>query len=392
MARRRYQRGTIRKRGNRIPIWELSWWEDYIKPDGSIGRRRASKILGSAEGITKRQAMKAAEEFLRPLNQGRLTPVSTILFREFIENYFVPNVFPTLKLSTQKRYQITLNKHLLPAFGHRRLCDIGTLEIQQFVLKKMEAGLSWECCDHFRNLISKVFTMAKKWGYHSAENPAAGVELPERRTVREKHALTPDQISGLLVLLREPVRTMVAVALFTGVRIGELLGLRWSDVDLIAGKLRISQACYRGIIGTPKTQGSRRTLHLPESLVTALLRFRESSPGTEDQLVFRTRNHTPLNDTNLLHRFLKPAGKLIGAPWLGWHTLRRTHATLLLVSGATPKETQTQLGHSRISTTMEIYAQNVPAHQQLAVERLSQLVDISDEFRPNAKAVPPSIQ
>jgi integrase len=99
-----------------------------------------------------------------------------------------------------------------------------------------------------------------------------------------------------------------------------------------------------------------------------------------------------LNDTNLLHRFLKPAGQQIGTPWLSWHTLRRTHATLLLASGASAKDTQAQLGHSRIGTTMEIYAQAVPSHQRTAVENLSRMVTISDEFRPIARAASPSIQ
>src|SRR5947209_7167688 len=82
------------KRGKRNPVWELQWWADIIQSDGSFGRKRESTILGLVSEINRRQAMKAAEEFLRPLNLGKITPFSNILFREFLEKNFIPNVFP----------------------------------------------------------------------------------------------------------------------------------------------------------------------------------------------------------------------------------------------------------------------------------------------------------
>ncbi len=164
-------------------------------------------------------------------------------------------------------------------------------------------------------------------------------------------------------------------------RIGEILGLRRKDVDFSSGQIRIEQACYRGLLGSPKTKGSRRTLPLPTALVKPLSRIYEQATRTgEDDLVFQTRNGTPLNDTNLLHRHLKPAGGKIGMPWLSWHTLRRTHATLLQVAGASLRDAQAQLGHSKMSTTLEVYTLPIPAHLRLAVENLSQLVTNGDEL------------
>src|SRR5439155_24382726 len=194
MARRRYQGGTLRKRGKRNPYWELQWREDYIKPDGKIGRRLIPWKIGAVSDLTRRQARKLADEKLRSLNQGEDAPQSTIILEDFVERYFVPNFFPTLKLSTQNRYHRTLAKHITPAFGKARLSDIGTLEIQRFVLAKMESGLSWECADHYCNLLSKIFENAKKWGYHCGPNPAAWVELPEKTPVREKHILQLEEV------------------------------------------------------------------------------------------------------------------------------------------------------------------------------------------------------
>jgi integrase len=272
-----------------------------------------------------------------------------------------------LKASTQKRYRQTLNTHLLPAFGKFRLCDIGTIDLQRFVLQKMESGLSWESANHFRNLMSKAFEMARMWGFHSTGNPARGVSLPEKR----------------------PVRTMVLLGVLTGMRIGEILGLRRRDVNFTIGQIQIEQACYRGLLGSPKTKGSRRTLPLPRALVASLIQIYERAPRTaEEDLVFQTRNGTPLNDTNLLHRHLKPAGWRIGMPSLSWHTLRRTHATLLQASGASLKDAQAQLGHSKMSTTLEVYTLPIPAHLRLAVENLAQLVTNGDELHLSGEEVP----
>src|SRR5229473_3170546 len=88
MARRRYQNGCIRKRGKRNPVWELLWWEDFIKDDGSPGRRLASKTLGPVRDLTRRQARKLAEEHLRPLNLGRVVPLSTITLGDFVKPHF----------------------------------------------------------------------------------------------------------------------------------------------------------------------------------------------------------------------------------------------------------------------------------------------------------------
>ncbi|HZS26896.1 MAG TPA: site-specific integrase [Candidatus Angelobacter sp.] len=389
MARRRYQKGSIRKRGTRNPVWELQFWADEIQPNGSLGRKRESVILGFVADMNKRQAMKIADEHLRPLNLGKLTPFATILFREFIEKHFIPNAFPTLKTSTRKRYQYTIKNHLLPAFGDLRLCDLQRVEIQAFVLRKMEKGLSWETADLLRNLLSKIFRCAKKWGFFAGDNPASEIDLPHKKPVREKCVLMPQQIPKLLAELREPYRTMALVGILTGLRVGEILGLRWSDVDFDTAQLRVSQRYYRGEMDSPKTRASQRTLPLPPECIQALRRLQAvSRPEQKDALVFRTKKGTPYSDTNILHRQLKPAGQKIGAPWLSWHTFRRTHATLLQLAGGSLKDAQAQLGHTRLSTTLEIYTIPIPAHQREAVAKLSQLVTSSDEFRENAKELP----
>jgi integrase len=110
---------------------------------------------------------------------------------------------------------------------------------------------------------------------------------------------------------------MVLLGILTGMRVGEILGLRRKDVDFVSRQIKIEQANYRGSIGTPKTKGSRRTLPIPTGLVNPLARVCGHRARTEDEsFVFQSRNGKPLSDSNLLHRHLKPAGKKLGAPWL----------------------------------------------------------------------------
>jgi integrase len=246
-------------------------------------------------------------------------------------------------------------------------------------------------CQHglSRTVTSEIFSTAKKWGYYSGENPASGIELPEKKAVREKYVLTPELIPQLLSALREPVRTMFMLAILTGLRIGEILGLRWTDLNLDSGQLRVEQACYRGQMGSPKTRGSKRCLALPLGLVEALVQYRAKCLRTApEDLLFQTSNGKPLNDTNLLHRHLKPAGQRVGAPWLNWHSLRRTHATLLQFAGGIAQG-RTGTTRSKLSTTLEFYTLPIPSQQWAAVEKLCQvLLTNVDENRQIVEKLP----
>ncbi|MGA8430544.1 MAG: site-specific integrase [Candidatus Sulfotelmatobacter sp.] len=165
----------------------------------------------------------------------------------------------------------------------------------------------------------------------------------------------------------------------TGLRVGEILGLRWRDVDLNSGEIRVEQACYRGLIGTPKTKNSRRTLPMPASLKDQLKRLREKVASGE-HLVFQTRNGTPFGDTNLLHQHLKPVGRKLGMSCLNWRTLRRITPRSFSKREERSKKAQAQLGHSKMSTTLEIYTISIPQAQRKAVENLSDLVTNGDEL------------
>jgi integrase len=291
-------------------------------------------------------------------------------FSAFVSGDFESGVLPTLKFATRRIYATLLKKHLLPRFGQQRLSDISKVEIQRFVLGKLEQGLAWETVSHLRHLMSKILGTAVEWEL-LAVNPAQGVKMPERTLKRPRSYLTLDEFRRLTSQLVGPSRLIVGLAGGVGLRIGEILALRWGTIDFERGTVRVEETCYKGHLGTPKTRASRRELPLPASIIQELATHRsqcvDRSPGA---LVFGTRKGTPLSADNMRKRELRPACARAGIKLIDWHTLRHTHATLLHDQGTPLKIAQAQLGHSHSSTTSDVYTHAVGDGQRAAIDRL----------------------
>ena len=206
------------------------------------------------------------------------------------------------------------------------------------------------------------------------KDPATGAKLPPRPLRGRLRFLTTDEVSRLLRALDEPGRTLVLMAVLTGMRIGELLALRWKNVDFERKIIRVCEAVSEGHNSTPKTQGGNRDIPFGPSLEQALRNHLGCRGTSDDSLVFPSRNGTHLRPGNLHKRCLLPACAKAELRCFSWHDFRRTHATLLSDMGEPLKTAQAQLGHASISTTAEIYAQAVPASQRAAVERLEKAV------------------
>jgi integrase len=293
-------------------------------------------------------------------------------FRTFIEEVWQPAILPTMKFSTQKLYPHLLCRHLLPVFGDRPLCDIRRVDIQRFVTEKMtRQNLSWQTAVHLRNLMSGTLERAVEWGYLEA-NPGRRIKVPPMQRRRKMVVLTIEQLATLLQALEEPVRMLAITVAMTGLRIGEVLALRWKNVDFEKSLIRVREAVYEGNLSSPKSKSSIRDIPIGPSLKQSLLERRTTAPA--EAFVFASRHGTPLDSHNLLGRVLKPACKRAGLPPISWHCFRHIHATLLSDLGESLKTAQAQLGHARLSTTAEIYAHAVPASQRAAVEKLERTI------------------
>jgi integrase len=386
MARRGFQQGSLFRRGTRKKVWVARWWEDVIHTDGTFGRLRRSEVIGAvADYPTRRRAMQVLSQRLGSINSGKARPQSIRTFGAFVKDDWMPVVLPTLKYATQKHYKYMLDVHIVPAFGKRQLRELTREELQSFLSRKLNGGLSWETVHHFKCGLSKILSAAEEWGYIS-ENPAQKTKLPRRQHGAERAVLTPVQVRSLAAALNEPARSITLLLVLTGLRVGELLALRWGSVDLNARLLRVCETVYDGHFDQPKTKRSARTIPIGTETAEILAALRPADVDPK-ALVFATREGLPLERWNPLRKHLKPAAKKLGLPGVTWHLLRHSHATMLDSVGTPLGTMQSLLGHSTPEITREIYLHAVPEEQRRAVESVERLV-----FGPKWTQVPAPAQ
>jgi len=349
------------------------WWEDVIQQDGMLGRLRRSEVIGTvAELPTRRKAMQVMSQRLSLINSGNARPQSIRTFGEFVKNDWMPVILPTFKYATQKHYRYMLDVHLIPSFGQRQLRELTREELQSFLSRKLKGGLSWETVHHFKCGLSKILVAAEEWGY-IAENAAQKTKLPRRQHGTERTVLTPVQVRNLVTALNHPARSVTLLLVLTGLRVGELLALRWGSVDLNARMLRVCETVYDGHFDQPKTKRSARTIPIGTETAEIFAAIRPAVVDTK-ALVFATREGLPLERWNLLRKHLKPAAKKLGLPGVTWHLLRHSHATMLDSVGTPIGTMQSLLGHSTPDITREIYLHAIPEEQRRAVESVERLV------------------
>jgi integrase len=241
MARRGFQQGSLFRRGTRRKVWVARWWEDVIQTDGTLGRLRRSEVIGTlADYPTRRRAMQVLSQRLGSINSGKARPQSVRTFGDFVKDDWMPVVLPTLKYATQKHYRYMLDVHLIPAFGKRQLRELTREELQSFLSRKLNRGLSWETVHHFKCGLSKILSAAEEWGCIT-ENVSQKARLPRRQHGAERTVLTPVQVWKLAATLSEPARSITLLLVLTGLRVGELLALRWGSIDLNARLLRVCE-------------------------------------------------------------------------------------------------------------------------------------------------------
>ena len=198
--------------------------------------------------------------------------------------------------------------------------------------------------------------------------------MGDRTPKTEPLYLAPPEVLRLFSCLSEPCRTLVLVAVLTGMRIGEILALRWKNLDLLRGIIQVRESMTERHFGAPKTKSSKRNVPMSGPLRQALEQQRARCRQTEpDDLVFGTSKHTPLNPKNLLRRVLRSACVKLELPLISWHSFRHTHATLLGEVGESLRTTSAILGHSNLGTTM-IYAHAIPESQRRAVDKVAEIL------------------
>jgi len=200
---------------------------------------------------------------------------------------------------------------------------------------------------------------------------------------KETHSLSFAQSKMVLAALTSPVREMVLVSITTSLNVAEMLGLRWKRVNLTGEpvmmdgevlppySLAVRENYYRGKFGSVKARSRRRNVPLSSSVVMALAALKRTTKHSgADDLLFSSRNGTPLNENNLMRRAIKPVAKGLGMPWLSWHVFRHTHATLGEQIGMALSDRQAQMGHGDVRMTMH-YTHSDLQRRREAIEVMS---------------------
>lgn len=383
MARRRYQRGGLRLVGGR---WKLEWREDVVLPSGSVARRRRAETLGTIEELpTERMARRAADAVLARagINALDYKPGRVATFGDFAE-LWERDVLALQKPSAQPPERSRLNKHLLPVLDRMPMLNINQQLIQGLIRRWTDEGMSVKSIRNLLTTLHGMLEVAKEWGYMTGGFKNT-VKLPARRLRPRGRRYRVDEAKAIIAAAPFPWNYMLLTDALTGIRRGELLGLRWQDIDFENEVIRIEQSVWAGELQTTKSEESDRTVPLPSALGVALRQYRKQWTPNPLDLLWANEDGNPIDADNLRNRVIRPlldqAG-IVGRA--GFHAFRHLHGTLLVSVGANPKVAQAQLGHAQPSTTMELYVDVVSDDHRKAVEKVAEiLAPVGAETRPN---------
>ncbi len=363
--------------------------------EGSIYRRRNGTWSAIATlpdgrrkhiyGKTRDQVRGKLAEILHALQNGSFTDARGKTLGDFLDQWLADVVKPRVRAWTFTGYEVHVRRHIKPVLGRVPLEKLSPQHVQHLLNRKLEEGLKPKSVRYLRGTLRTALNEAVRWGLVS-RNAAALVDGPrvERFDIQP---FTPAEARVFLdSIAGERLEALYSVALTMGLRQGEALGLRWQDVDLELGYLRISKQLQR-VHGAPqlvepKTARSRRTLAMPPMITKSLEQHRvrqrqeRSNAGNrwaETDLVFASTEGKPLDGTAIskgFHRLLERAG----LQQRRFHDLRHSCATLLLVQGVSPRVVMDLLGHSQIGLTMNTYSHVIPDLRRDAADRMQDLL------------------
>jgi integrase len=373
-------KGHIRERGKNSWAIILDVGRD---PETGKRQQKWHTVHGA-----KRDAQREMARLLTELASGSYIEPSKFLLRHYLGRWLSDYAKHNISAKTFERYSEIIRCHLVPALGHHAIAALKPLHIQNSYSKALESGrrrnhsgLSARTVLHHHRILRQALQQAVRWQL-LARNPADAVE-PPRPVRKEMRALDEDETARLLeAASRGRLHLPILLAVTTGLRRGEILALRWRDIDLESGTLAVRQSLEETKSGLffkePKTQKSRRVIALPELAIDALKRHRVEQakfrlmlgPAYQvNDLVCCQADGQPFKPRNITNSFWELANRIL-MRGLRFHDLRHSHATLLLKRGVLPKVVSERLGHSTIGITLDVYSHVMPGMQEEAARKV----------------------
>jgi len=283
--------------------------------------------------------------------------------------------------STRHRCNSVLNKWVLPPWQDIRICDVRTIDVENW-LRSLSLARGTKA--KIRKTLNLLFNHAIRWEF-AGRNPisgpvrGAGVRQSAKRE-RIPEVLTSEEFRRLEAALPPRERVLICLALSLGLRRGELAALRWRDIDFEQLTISVERSLVDQVVGPAKTEASQRPLPMDSRIATLLLRWRSLSKyGYDEDYVFATdsnragrkRGKQPVWLAKIMQYHIQPTARAVGiTKTIGWHTLRHSFATSLLRNGEEIKVAQELLRHSSCRITLDIYAQAVGADKRRAQSRV----------------------
>jgi integrase len=335
---------------------------------------------------TQKEAVKAIREANNLKDQGVILASKDQTVGFFLETWLQDTAQPRIRARTYIRYQQLVSQHIVPIIGKVKLQQLMPQHLQKLYNGKLKEGYAPQTVKHIHRLLHRAFHDALRWNL-VARNVCDAVDAP-RVPKGEMQVLSIEQAQQFLRTAQgDPLEALYVIALTTGMRQGELLGLKWEDLSIDLKKIQVKRTIARigkqgFVINEPKTVKSRRSISLTDLAIDVLKRHRirqheirlQAGAAWEEQgWVFCNQVGKPVEAGNIMRRSFKPLLKKAGVPDIRFHDLRHSAATLLLSMEVHPKIVQELLGHSNISMTLDTYSHVLPSLQAQAVTRLNGL-------------------
>jgi integrase len=367
--------------------------------EGSIYQRKDGRwVAGISIGGTKRkhffgrtrgEVAKKLADALNKQSDGLPVKFERQLFAGYAAGW-LNDAKTSVSPRTWTRYEQLVRCHCVPALGKFALEKVTPQHLQRLYSDVAAAGAMPGTVVQVHAVLHRMFKQALKWNL-VPRNPAAAVTRPKNRR-QEMKTLSPEQVRKLLEAAKgDRLEALYVLGVTTGMRQGEMLGLRWKDVDREHGMIHLQASLQRTATGyefvQPKTSRSRRQVMLTAVAIDALERHRVSQTAerlvkgsaweNKDDLVFTNLTGGPLDGTHLLRHCFRPLLKRAGLPEIRFHDLRHTAATLLLGQGIHPKIVSEMLGHSTVNITLDLYSHVTPTMQREAAKAIDRVLAAS---------------